>query len=87
MNLDDLIYKLVDPEAVFLEPRHVFDEAIIGATESVSGVRVVVYDSAKCLLRLMSANHWNQDEATDWFEYNIRAAFAGPGTPMFLDLI
>jgi hypothetical protein len=65
MDIDDLICKLVDSEAMLLEPRHLFNQAIIGVTESVSGVRVAVYDREKCVRLLMSANGWSRDEATD----------------------
>jgi hypothetical protein len=87
MDIDDLVCKLVDPEAILLEPRHVFNQAIIGVTESVGGVRVVVYDSAKCVISLMTANGWAEDEAASWFEYNTRTLYVGAGTPVFVDVI
>jgi hypothetical protein len=87
MDNDCQIDKLIDSKALLLDPRELFDQAIIGVIDSVHGSRVVAYDAGKCITALMSANGWDEDEASDWFEYNARTAYMGEGTPVFIDVV
>lgn len=75
----------VDAGAMLLEPRHVFDQALLGTTESADGLCVAAYDTAKCIRAIMAAEGWSQDEATDWFEYNTCGSCVGPGSPIFIE--
>lgn len=72
----------LNPEALTADG---FDEAYIGFIEnrwSGSGLPIAVYSRRKCIEVLM--RDMNQDEAEDYFEFNVAGAFVGPHTPMFL---
>lgn len=86
MTLDELEMQLEGSEALFLEPRAVFDVAVIGIAERVDGLCVVAYDSARVLQALMDQNGWDEDEAREWYDFNTAGAYVGPGTPVFLQL-
>lgn len=84
-DLDLLEEQLTDEQALFLEPRAVFDAAIIGIAERAGGLRVVAYDSDQCIAALMDAHGWDFDDAIEWFEFNTKGAYVGDGTPVFID--
>lgn len=70
---------------IFLEPRTMFDSAIIGITDGMDGCRVA-YDRDLIVQILVEENNWNADEAEDWFEYHIAGAYLGQNTPIFIEL-
>lgn len=76
--LEDL---LEDSEAVMLEPRELFDQALIGITD-VDGF-VAVYDEDRVIELLRQKNGWNEDDARDYYDFNINTG--GTGTPVFVD--
>ena len=45
---------------------HAFDNSIIGTTFDGRAV----YDYDKMVKELMADEHWSEDEATEWIEYN-----------------
>jgi hypothetical protein len=79
-----LMDRLEEAEALLLEPRDVFDAAIIGITEGGCGPSVAVYDVGLCIEALMKANGWDYDEASEFFEFNTLDAYVGESTPVFV---
>jgi hypothetical protein len=73
MNLDDYT-DLVTVDG--------FDEAIIGVVERI-GLLAVCYDRSKVLQILM--RDMNEEDAWDYYDYNIVGAYVGESTPVFLD--
>lgn len=73
----------VNPEALLLEPRSVFDDALIGYQER-EGMVVAVYD-IDALVELASevtgSNDWIEN--ADHVSFNITGSWMGPGTPEF----
>ena len=63
-----------------------FDEAIIGQTRDIatSSTRII-YSVNKCIDILMANNNWEDEEAVEYFEFNISGAYVGPNTPIFLE--
>ena len=57
-----------------------FDEAIIGIARQFSSQEFVAYDRAKCIEILM--RDMTEDEAEEYFEFNVIGAWVGPGTPV-----
>ena len=49
--------------------------AIVGII--YANVPKVVYHYDKLISCLMDINHWNEDEATDWYDYNIAGTLNG----------
>jgi hypothetical protein len=83
------IERAVSPEALFLEPRSVYDKALIDAARAddswsrKSNIVVAVYDAVKCVDAIMQWFECNYEEAAEWFNYNTSGAWAGEGTPTF----
>ena len=76
MELDNL-----DPEAFLMEPREYYDKCIIGMT--YDGGKVI-YDTFLVLKSLMQDQGMTDEEALDWFEYNMLGSYMGEGTPIFM---
>lgn len=76
--LDDL---LEDSEAYLMEPRDVFDQAIVGIAEV--GTYVAVYDEDRVLALLRQVHGMSEDEAREFFDFNVN--IGGNGAPIFLD--
>ena len=76
MDLDNL-----DPEAMLMEPREHYDPCIIGMTYDGSKV---IYDTVLVLKSLMEDQGMTDEEALDWFEYNMIGSYVGEGTPIFM---
>jgi hypothetical protein len=71
---------------MFLEPREVFDSAIIGLARWIDGLPVVAYDSERVVRALMEKHGLNEDEAREWYEFNTTGANVASGTPVFVQL-
>jgi len=95
MSITEILNHLetTNPEALLLEPRAVYDAALVGITDHpqdhsprAEKKTVAVYDTAKCLEALMEWMECDYSEAQDWFGYNTSGAWAGEGTPTFVGL-
>lgn len=83
-----LIDELLDnTEALLLEPRDVFDTAILGVANRSDGLMVAAYSTEKCIEALMHQHHWDREKAEEWFYYNTTNAYVGEGSPVFIDLL
>lgn len=71
-----------NPDALFADG---FDDCIIGIARRANGTALVAYDRQKCIKVLMDRDGMNRDEAEEFFEFNTMGAWAGDGTPMFVD--
>ena len=69
------------PDMVVLEPREDFDKAITGVVERIN-LHVFCYDVAHLLLILQK--DMSEDEAHEYFEYNILGSWMGEHTPVFM---
>jgi len=59
-----------------------FDDALIGITEGMNPVSV--YDVDKCIEVLIRDSKMNQEDAVEYFYFNVVGAYIGEKTPMFL---
>ena len=80
----------LNPEACLLEPRDVYDKALVDITDDPQDqwpregkVWVAVYDEFECLDAIMSWLECPEDEAREWFSFNTSGAWIGQGTPTF----
>jgi hypothetical protein len=62
-----------------------FDEAIIGVIERI-GLEAICYDLDKVIEILMEQGMDEQD-AWDWYQFNMVGAWVGENTPVFLHRI
>ena len=60
-----------------------FDEAIVGMASRCAMNPVVVYDTEKVISILMEQG-MDEDEAIEYFEFNIAGAYVGENGPIFL---
>lgn len=60
-----------------------FTHAFIGFAVT-HGATVAVYDAEKCVDILMERDGMSQDEAIEFFEFNVAGAYVGEKTPLFL---
>ena len=59
-----------------------FEEAFIGVAYQFDKP-VAVFDRARCINIL--ARDMSQEEAEEYFQFNVEGAYVGPSTPAFLD--
>ena len=71
--------------AMILEPDS-FDEAIVGIVQRIDRDPVVCYSVDK-IIKVLTESGMDDDEAYEYYEYNILGAYMGETTPMFLDPI
>ena len=60
-----------------------FDEAIIGVVERI-GIQAICYDTAKIIEILCERHGMEDEEAAEYFEFNIAGAYVGERTPIFV---
>jgi len=60
-----------------------FDDAILGVVERI-GLQTVCYDLNKVIAILMEQGMDEQD-AWDWYQFNMVGAWVGEATPVFLE--
>jgi len=68
---------------LFLSERE-FDEAILGVAERIGMSPIVAYDTAKIIDILCERDGMEDDEAAEFFEFNIAGAYVGDRTPIFI---
>ena len=61
-----------------------FDEAIIGYGQRVGEPQIAVYDAKKCIKILMERDGMTEEDAIDFFGFNVSGAWLGKGTPIFI---
>ena len=66
-----------------------FDDAIIGVAEGIAiqHKSVLIYDKDKILCTLMDRDGMTDEEAIEYYEFNIAGAYVGEKTPIFMERI
>lgn len=82
-ELEQLELLAAGSDALFLEPRAAYDQAIVGLATRADGTTVLAYDSAR-VVALLVADGCTEVDAEEWFDSNIACAWLGPGTPVFI---
>lgn len=63
-----------------------FEDALLGYVE-VFNKTVALYDRAKCIKVLMKRDGMDEDEAIEFFEFNVTGAYVGEYTPAFATIL
>jgi len=63
-----------------------FDDAIVGTAERFGMHRVVLYDTTKCIDILMKRDKMTEEEAIEFFYYNVLGSWMGEYTPCFSEI-
>jgi hypothetical protein len=86
VNTPQLYELLTEGDALLMEPRSQYDAAIVAVGwRGPSDGPVAVYDRDRVLAIL--AQDMDEDEAEEWFEYNMVGSWVGPATPIFVRLL
>ena len=70
-----------NPEALLADG---FEDALIGVGQQFDKA-LAVYDRQKCIEILMERDGMSDEEAVEYFEYNVTGAWVGEYTPIFLE--
>jgi hypothetical protein len=62
-----------------------YDDCIVGVSERFGCGSHVVYDHSKVINKLVDSG-MNEEEAHEYFEYNMLGAYVGDNTPSFIHL-
>lgn len=80
-----------NPEALLLEPRGLYDAALVGITQVPEdhwprepGVWVAVYSREKCIDLIAKDAGCDVMDAIEHFEFNVSGGWNGSGTPTFV---
>ena len=78
------------PDALLLEPRDGFRSALVGVTRKpddqwtrTTDTMVAVY-SAERVMECLVEDGMGEEDAMEWFYFNIEGAWLGDGTPTFI---
>jgi hypothetical protein len=71
------------PELMRMEPQEVYDSCIVGVIERAGGEQCLCYDAYKVVAKLV-ANGMADEDAWEFFAYNVVSAYLGKHTPAFL---
>lgn len=71
------------PEYLVLSPDY-FDRAIVGVIEGCGTSGAVCYSVSEIIEILMKIEKMSEEDAWEWYDYNIAGAYMGKHTPVFL---
>src|SRR4030095_9358792 len=86
MTRDDLIDLLSDEEQLALLEGPEFDAALVGLAERYGQPRIACYDYDK-VITILKRQGMSDEEAVEWYDYNLIGAWMGETTPIFLHRI
>lgn len=81
MPLNDKLDTII-PGALLMEPREVYDDAIVGMTFDGRAI----YDTDHVIRCTMNADGMTFEDAVEWHSYNTFTAYQGPKTPLYVDI-
>jgi hypothetical protein len=79
---ETIVENFNDEELLFADG---FDDCIIGVASRFGQENHVAYDMGKCIEKLM-ADGMTNEEAVEYFEYNIIGSYVGEKTPTFIQI-
>ena len=61
-----------------------YNDCILGVAYKIGCEDIIAYDKNKILEKLQLTDEMDEEEAEDFFQYNILGSFAGDTTPVFI---
>jgi hypothetical protein len=85
VNTSDVVAVLEqeNPDALLADG---FEQALLGVARQACAPPLAVYDRARCIEILVERDGMDEEEAEEFFEFNVAGAYMGPGTPVFVEL-
>jgi hypothetical protein len=77
--------ELEENEALLMEPRADYDSCVVGLGYRFSSGALAVYDIDQ-VLRVLGEGGVDEEEAIEYFEFNVIGSWMGDGTPIFVRL-
>lgn len=77
--LEDILEKYQDENFLIADG---FDNAILGFDDKSNRL---IYSITKCINVLINENEMDEEEAFDYFYYNVHGSYMGEKTPIFCD--
>mgnify|MGYP003647554403 FL=1 len=84
MNIADLSHIIVDMEDEVMLKADYLDDAILGIARRCGQTDIIAYDVNKIIDILMTRDNMDDEEAMEFFEFNILGGWHGEGTPCFI---
>ena len=81
-NFDEMceIISELNPEALFADG---FEDALVGYVEIFNRL-IAVYDRERCISILVERDGMTEEEAEEYFSFNVTGAYVGENTPAFI---
>ena len=73
----------INPEALLADG---FEDAYIGVCEVFNRPPLAAYDRDRCIEILMERDGMTDEEAQEYFEYNVAGSWVGDNTPVYISL-
>jgi hypothetical protein len=83
MDRNEIVEISGNPEMLFLDG---MDEAFVGIAHSISAPPCACYSVEK-ILGVLVKGGMTEEEAQEFFDYNIACAYVGESTPIFLEAV
>jgi len=82
MDRDELLEFLIENEAIFADG---FEGALVGYTARGNSVSpLAVYSQDECIQILIERDGMSEEEAVEFFEFNVVGSWVGEKTPVFV---
>ena len=83
MDLPEIIADLY-PDCLAMDPGETYDGCIMGVVHAFGKEPCIAYNYEKVLARLVGFG-MSQEEAVEFFEFNVVGAYMGESTPVFVE--
>ena len=84
MTLAELLGVLEEnPETQYMEPREQFDSCIVGLGYRFHDGPLAMYSADKVIAAFVDGG-MDEEEAQEWFDFNVIGAWLGEGTPVYV---
>lgn len=80
MNIEQIAE--INPDAIVLDG---FNDAIIGMAERINFGPLVAYDAEKIISIMVERDGMTDEDAREYFEYNISGSYLGEYSPIFIN--
>jgi hypothetical protein len=84
MTREQLLTHLEDSEEEILLADG-FEDAYMGIGRQFTNPPFAVYDRVKCIEILIDRDGMSEEEADEYFQYNVEGAWVGDNTPVFIE--
>ena len=85
-NIRETLAELYDGELLLLDPPEMYDSCIVGVAHRCGMEPVAVYNST-AVIAALQASGMSEDDANEWFDFNIVGSYVGGRTPLFMTKI